>query len=147
MDEETTNETNGLRTFANVVFYLLLIVGALCIITGLVLAANGVPEFVSIGWTVILTGALCVLGAFGLRLILRVFADMADDAHAVRALLSEIATHPRAAAPSAQTQVASAAAAAQKAAAAHRSAHPPMPSARGTAAHPPMPPMRGSNKQ
>lgn len=140
---ESAKETAGLRTFASIVFYLLLVFGVICIIVGALLTAGGITEFVSLGWTVIMSGALCILGAFGLRVLLRVIANMADDLQASRELLSEMQrarpAAPQSAPPTARVK-ASASRSAQQ-----RSGRIPMPASRGTASHPPMPPLRGSS--
>lgn len=142
MDPERISETNGLRTFANVVFYLLLIAGAICVILGFILAANPVTELASLGATVIMSGGLCVLSAFGLRLILRVFADMADDARASREILAEIAENTRK--PAVRSAPAKPASSPAKPVS-QRSGRIPMPPPRGTSNHPPMPPLHGSD--
>ena len=167
MDPNTdyTPAIAGLRTFTKVAFTVLLVVGALAIFGGAVTMA--VPYGSDAGLTGLLSGALCILGAFGVRYLLDVLADMASDVRAQRILLARMQLDPQApvSAPTAaaasaagtaavsSSQIRNAAAQARAAAAARRpasasapgpSARPPMPTG-GTMSHPPMPSL-GSDK-
>lgn len=147
MDPEERREVTGLRSFAMIAFILLIIVGGLSLLSGFVMFGVGGTQGVSAGLTGVLTGALVVLGAFAVRYLLVLFADIAEDTRISRELLQQIAqnlSRPSGTAPAAQQRTAPPSRTMPQTTRPASGGRPPMPSTRGNgnAAHPPMPPSR-----